>query len=238
MSRKKKLEQFAELDRFENVLQCTDPQSSLVKQYDGTLMEARGHWRDKIFKNDHPLVAELACGKGEYTVALAERDPGKNFIGIDIKGNRMHRGAKKGLSLSLPNARFLRIRIEWLTNHFAPGEVDEIWITFPDPFLKKSKSNRRLTSPAFQKMYKTLLSSRGIVHLKTDSPDLYRFTLETLASTPGAVILTQSEDIDREGLNEGILSIQTHYEKMHRSSGIPIRYLSWKYQENVELLNC
>ncbi|HNR07028.1 MAG TPA: tRNA (guanosine(46)-N7)-methyltransferase TrmB [Saprospiraceae bacterium] len=237
MSRKKKLEQFAELDRFENVLQCTDPQSSQAIRYDGEVVETRGHWRDGIFKNNNPLVTELACGKGEYTVALAQRDPGKNFIGIDIKGNRMHRGAKNSLALGLGNARFLRIRIEWLTHHFAPGEVDEIWITFPDPFLKKSKANRRLTSPGFQKMYRNILSPTGTVHLKTDSPELYEFTLETLMSTPGVSIIAQSEDIDRDGLNEGILSIQTHYEKLHRASGISIRYISWIYHAGVELLN-
>lgn len=229
MSRKSKLERFAEVNRFENVYQCTDPDSHKVRKFDDSLISAQGQWNELVFKNDHPLVIELACGKGEYTIGLATHQPGKNFIGIDIKGNRLHRGAKKGLVLQLTNAAFLRIRIEWLGNHFAPGELDEIWITFPDPFLKHSKSNRRLTSPHFQERYRSLLKPGGRVHLKTDSKELHQYTLQTLGTTPGIKIHSNSSDIDGDGLTQGILAIQTYYEGKHRAIGKNILYLSWEY---------
>lgn len=229
MSRKRKLERFAEVDKFENVYQCTDPLSKEVRRSDDTFIEARGHWNSSIFKNNNPLVIELACGKGEYTVGLARYQPDHNFIGIDIKGNRMHRGAKKALELRLSNAAFLRMRIEWLDNHFAPGELDEIWITFPDPFLKPSKSNRRLTSVFFQDRYRGLLKPGGKMHLKTDSAELYKFSLQTVKAFPGTHILQQSEDIDADGLTKDILAIQTHYESIHRQLGKKIKYLAWKY---------
>lgn len=232
MSRKSKIERFAEMNGFENVFQCTDPEGTEVRRSDGCLINVVGHWNEKVFNNRHPLVIELACGKGEYTIGLAEFQPEKNFIGIDIKGNRMHRGAKKGLLLQLKNAAFLRIRIEWLSNHFGPGELDEIWITFPDPFLRISKSNRRLTSPVFQEQYRRVLKPGGKVHLKTDSKELYLFTLQTLKSTPGIKIIANSTDIDGEGLTEGILAIQTYYESKHRAIGKKILYLSWEYIPN------
>lgn len=229
MSRKSKLERFAEMNSFENVYQCTDPESKEVRNSAHHLISLQGQWTQKVFKNNHPLVIELACGKGEYTIGLAGYQPQKNFIGIDIKGNRMHRGAKKGLQLQLHNAAFLRIRIEWLNNHFAPGELDSIWITFPDPFLKHSKSNRRLTSPYFQECYRGLLRAGGMVHLKTDSMELYQFTLRTLEATPGITIHFNSKDIDGDGLTEGILAIQTYYEGKHRALGKKILYLAWEY---------
>jgi len=229
MSRKSKLERFAEVNNFENVYQCTDPQSTEVRKSDGSMFQARGQWQTQVFKNDNPLVIELACGKGEYTIGLAVYQPELNFIGIDIKGNRLHRGAKKGLELQLKNAVFLRIRIEWLSNHFAAGELDEIWITFPDPFLKQSKSNRRLTAPWFLDRYRLLLKPGGKVHLKTDSIELYRFTDHTLQSTPGIKIHTKSEDIDSDGLTQGLLAIQTYYESKHRLIGKKILYLAWEF---------
>lgn len=230
MSRKSKLVRFSEVETFENVLQCLDANSKVSRRHDGSLIETSGHWNADIFKNDHPIIVELACGKGEYTINLAQVSTDKNFIGIDIKGNRIHRGAKKGLSLDLKNAMFLRMRIEWLTNHFAPDELSEIWITFPDPFLKQSKSNRRLTSPLFLDRYKFLLNAEGIVHLKTDSPQLFKFSLETVSAHPTASIICQSVDIDADGLTKDTLAIQTYYEGMHRADGLPIKYLSWKYQ--------
>lgn len=229
MSRKKKILRFAEVDSFENVLQCTYAASKLSKRSDGTMIEVAGHWGETIFKNDHPIIVELACGKGEYTVSLAQAHRDKNFIGIDIKGNRMHRGAQKGLDLNLQNAAFLRMRIEWLTNHFTVGELEQIWITFPDPFLKQSKSNRRLTSPLFLERYQSLLKPGGVVHLKTDSPQLYKYSLEMVRSYPHIKILVESENIDDQGLTIGDLAIQTHYEGLHRAKGIPIKYLKWTY---------
>lgn len=233
MSRKSKLLRFAEVDTFENVMQCIDANSTASRKYDGSMVELAGSWNPEIFKNNHSNIVELACGKGEYTISMAQAFPDKNFIGIDIKGNRMHRGAKKGLLLGLNNARFLRMRIEWLANHFAPGELSEIWITFPDPFLKQSKSNRRLTSPLFLDRYKLLLKPGGIVHLKTDSPQLYKYSLETVTSYPSIKIICQSEDIDQDGLTIDTLAIQTYYEGMHRAEGKAIKYLSWTYTPEV-----
>ena len=230
MSRKSKLERFAEMNGFENVYQCTDPESKEVRDSNHNLISLQGQWNERVFKNKNPLVIELACGKGEYTIGLAGYQPEKNFIDIDIKGNRMHRGAKKGLQLQLQNAAFLRIRIEWLDNHFGPGELDSIWITFPDPFLKHSKSNRRLTSPYFQESYRHLLKPNGLVHLKTDSKELYQFTLKTLEADRGIKIHTNSNDIDGDGLTEGILAIQTYYESKHRAIGKKILYLSWEFK--------
>lgn len=230
MSRKKKMLRFAELETFENVYQCVDANSTTVKTHEGALKEIRGHWSRQVFHNDHPLVVELACGKGEYTVSLAQTHGAQNFIGIDVKGNRMHRGAKKALSIPITNAAFLRIRIEWLTNHFAPGELSEIWITFPDPFLKQSKANRRLTSPMFLDRYRSLLQTGGVVHLKTDSSELYAYSLQTTSDYAGASILLQSDDIDRDGLTKDDLAIQTHYEGIHRGKGKPIKYLKWQFE--------
>lgn len=230
MSRKSKLLRFAEINTFENVIQCVDANSKESRKYDGTRIELTGKWNEYVFKNDHPVHIELACGKGEYTISLAQAYNQINFVGIDIKGNRMHRGAKKALMLGLKNAIFLRMRIEWLTNHFAPGELGEIWITFPDPFLKQSKSNRRLTSPLFLDRYKILLKQGGIVHLKTDSPQLYKYSLETVSQYPTAKILCQSEDIDADGLTKDTLAIQTYYEGIHRSEGLAIKYLAWSFE--------
>ncbi len=229
MARKSKLERFAELDSFPNVFQCTDPDSHQVRNYRNEYMDMQGSWSEKAFQNGRPLILELACGKGEYTVALGQAHPENNYIGIDIKGNRMHRGAKKAISLQLNNVAFLRIRIEWILKHFGEKELDQIWITFPDPFLKKSKSNRRLTSPMFQEHYRQLLKSQGVVHLKTDSQELYEFTLETLSETKNIRIMSQSEDIDRDGLTKDDLLIQTYYESQHREVGKTIKYISWQY---------
>ncbi len=229
MARKSKLLRFAEVDTFANVLQCTDATSRLSTRHDGSVIEMASQWGIELFKNDHPLIVELACGKGEYTINLAQAHPNNNYVGIDIKGNRLHRGAKKGLALGIKNAAFLRMRIEWLTHHFAPGELSAIWITFPDPFLKHSKANRRLTAPLFLERYKSLLKPGGLVHLKTDSPQLYKYSLEMVTSFPTAKILTQSNDIDIDGLTKDDLAIQTHYEGLHRAEGISIKYLQWTY---------
>ena len=230
MSRKKKMLRFAELETFENVFQCVDSNSTTVKTFDGSSKEIKGHWSEQVFHNDHPLIIELACGKGEYTVSLAQTHPAHNFIGIDVKGNRMHRGAKKALSLEIANAAFLRIRIEWLTNHFASAELSEIWITFPYPFLKQSKANRGLTSPMFLDRYRSLLKPGGVVHLKTDSTELFAYSLQTLSEYAGAHILIQSDDIDRDGLTKEDLAIQTHYEGIHRGIGKPIKYVKWRFE--------
>lgn len=157
----KKIVRFAELQTFTNVLQ--NPPGM------------QGQWHT-YFGNTNPIVLELACGKGEYTLGLAQLYPSKNFIGIDVKGNRIWVGAKKAIQQNLKNATFLRIQIDGIANNFAHGEVDEIWITFPDPQLRISKSKKRLTHPKFLRLYQQLLKPGGSIHLKTDSPQLYQFT--------------------------------------------------------------
>jgi tRNA (guanine-N7-)-methyltransferase len=229
MARKSKIQRFEELNQFPNAFQCTDPQEEVVRTAEGQLVDLKDRWSELVFKNNHPIVVELACGKGEYTIQLAQAHPEKNFIGIDIKGNRMHRGAQKGLQLGLSNAAFLRIRIEWLLHHFAPGELAEIWITFPDPFLKASKENRRLTSPVFLEKYRSLLRAGGWMHLKTDSPELYTYTMETLNAQPDVYIQLSSENIDEDGLTNGDLAIQTYYESQHRAVSKKIKYIRWKF---------
>src|ERR1043166_4191612 len=157
----KKLIRFSELETFENVLQYPT--------------NMKGNWK-KIFKNNNPIILELACGKGEYATGLGEIFPGKNFIGVDLKGNRIWVGAKKALENNLTNVAFLRTQIDKITDYFSKDEISEIWITFPDPQLRTSKSKKRLTHPKFLRLYQQFLFPDGPIHLKTDSPDLYQFT--------------------------------------------------------------
>ncbi|HMJ46214.1 MAG TPA: tRNA (guanosine(46)-N7)-methyltransferase TrmB, partial [Ferruginibacter sp.] len=161
----KKLFRFTEIKKFPNVLEYPEGM--------------RGQW-SAYFKNNYPVILELACGRGEYTIGLAELYPLKNFIGLDIKGNRMYIGAKKAMEIKLGNAAFLRTQIEMLPDYFEEGEVDDIWITFPDPHLRTSKAKKRLTHPRFLRLYGQILKTTGVVHLKTDSPDLYQFTKKVI----------------------------------------------------------
>ena len=166
---KNKLQRFSEIRNFNNVIEIN---------YDDIFNNKKaGCWQKDIFKNNNPIVLELACGKGEYTIGLAKKNPNKNYIGIDIKGERIWKGAKDAIDLNLDNVRFLRTRIEHLNLVFSENEVSEIWITFPDPFLKKSKSRKRLTSLRFLEIYKQILSKKSFIHLKTDSQELYEYTL-------------------------------------------------------------
>ncbi|MDV7393184.1 tRNA (guanosine(46)-N7)-methyltransferase TrmB, partial [Arthrospira platensis SPKY1] len=148
----------------------------------GVPVDHSKEWNNFFFDKHNPIVIELACGRGEYSIALAEMNPHINYIGVDIKGARIWKGAKIALERNLSNVAFLRTRIENIESFFKPGTVSEIWITFPDPFLKKSKSNRRLTSPAFLRRYRNIMGKGGIVHLKTDSEELFEFTIEVLNS--------------------------------------------------------
>lgn len=215
---KNKLQKFEDVDRFSNVFEYTDFKET---------PKPKGTWHQKIFKNENPIVLELACGKGEYTVSLAEKFPDKNFIGIDKKGWRLWTGASLALEKPLPNVHFLRIYIDHLEEYFEKGEVDEIWITFPDPYLRKSKSSKRLTSPKFLEIYRKILSPGATVHLKTDSDFLYNFTLETI-EWENCRILDQVDDIYSERPDDPILTIQTYYEKMHLEEGKTIRYVSFR----------
>ena len=183
----------------------------------------KGHWRSDFFHNDNPIVLELGCGKGEYTVALAERDPSRNFIGIDIKGARMWRGAKTATDRRMPNVGFLRTRIEFINGLFAEGEVDEIWITFPDPQLKSRRAKKRLTSPLFLGYYARILSPDGWINLKTDSKHLFGYTNEVVRRY-GLPCEVSNADIYGTGYADEVLSVKTAYEKRFLEMGLPITY--------------
>jgi tRNA (guanine-N7-)-methyltransferase len=195
--------------------------------------DLHGKWNGAFFKNNNPVVLELGCGKGEYTVGLARLFPQKNFIGVDIKGNRMHRGATDALNEGMKNVAFLRTRIEAIHAFFAPSEVDEIWLTFPDPQIKKFR--KRLTSTRFLKAYARFLKPGGIIHLKTDSLFMYTYTRELLKAndiTP----LVDERDLYASGYQDDILSIQTYYEKKWLEQGISIKYLKFELHKIDDLV--
>ncbi len=224
MGRKNKLRKFAEVLSFPNVYECYNVQQPSLVGADMQPVELKGRWNSRHFQNNNPITLELACGGGEYTVALARQFPKRNFIGVDVKGNRIWKGAKTALEENLPNAAFLRTRIEIIDHFFAPGEVDEIWITFPDPFPRASKENRRLTSAYFLEKYRLILRPGGLVHLKHDDPDFYRFTLDTVAADPRCRLLYAYDDIYAKALPYPELAIQTLYEGMHLAAGKTIKY--------------
>ena len=213
----KKLKRFAELNTFSNVFQF--PQ------------DFKQTW-DETFPSSQPVILELACGKGDYTIGLARNAPDKAFIGIDIKGNRMYIGARQALQESLTQVRFLRIRIEQLCDYIPPQRVDEIWITFPDPFLRESKAKNRLTHPKFLRLYQQVLRPGGLIHLKTDSQPLFEFTKEMVATYQCPVVDLQ-ENIYIAGTPDFPLNIQTFYEKMHLADQRQIRYICFRLPETA-----
>ncbi len=215
---KNKLAKFDDMAEYPHVFQY--PFS--VLQANG--FELKGNWRKDFFKNDNPIVLELGCGKGEYTVGLGKLFPEKNFIGVDIKGARMWSGAKESLEAGMTNVAFLRTSIELISHFFEAGEVDEIWITFPDPQMKKV--NKRLTSTRFMRMYREILSGEGIIHLKTDSNFMYTYTCE-MAKANNYPILFNNNDLYHSDLNDSILSIRTYYEQQWLDRGLNIKYVKF-----------
>lgn len=213
----KKLVRFAELETFSNVLQFPEA--------------IAGNWKDH-FSNQHSITLELACGKGEYAVGLGRLYPQRNFIGIDLKGNRIWVGAKKALQENLANVAFLRTQIDQVDQYFATGEVSEIWITFPDPQLRLSKAKKRLTHPKFLRLYQRFLVPGGLIHLKTDSPDLYRFT-KTVISMYGCMLHTDKDNVfeDADVMKE--LSIKTHYESLDIAGSNRIHYLCFSLPSSL-----
>lgn len=218
MSGKDKIRKFRENLTFECLIQPTTDEV-LGKDH-----PVKGNWNEKIFKNSNPIVLELGCGKGEYTVALSQRYPDKNFIGVDIKGARLWKGAKYATENKLPNVAFLRTRIEFITSLFAENEVSEIWVTFADP--QPNKPKKRLTSHQFLAKYRTFLKEDGIIHLKTDSVLLHESTLEVIQEGNHKLIVA-NRDIyhSEEEIDEEITSIQTFYESQFLAKGMPITYL-------------
>lgn len=207
----KKLKRFAEIKSFPNVLEYPENMG--------------GQWAH-FFGNSHPVILELACGKGEYALGLAELYPAKNFIGVDIKGNRLWVGAKTALDKGLKNVAFLRTQIEKLTEYFNENEIEEIWITFPDPQLRKSKAKKRLTHPRFLELYKKVLIKGGKIHLKTDSPDLYNFT-KLVASLYSISIISDIPDVCNEIGIPAELAIKTHYEQLDIANSKSVFYISF-----------
>ncbi len=219
---KNKLAKFAEMESFSNVIQ---PSFDNVWQHDHPI---KGNWNAGVFKNSNPIILELGCGKGEYTVNMARLFSDKNYIGVDIKGARIWHGAKQSIDLGLKNVGFLRTSIE-LTNHlFAPSEVSEIWLTFPDPQMKKV--NKRLTSTRFINLYREFLAPDGIINLKTDSNFQYQYTLAMIKEN-GFEILTNIDDLYQSERQDPILSIQTYYEQQWLSRGITIKYLRFRVHD-------
>jgi tRNA (guanine-N7-)-methyltransferase len=212
MSRRNKLQKFADILSFPNVYESKEATSHWLLGKDGTTTDLKGKWHKEHFKNNNPITLELACGRGEYSVALGALFPQRNFIGVDIKGARIHQGAKQALDKGLDNVAFLRARIEMIDNYFDADEISEIWITFPDPFLKESKANRRLTAVPFLEKYRRFVQKGAFIHLKTDSPVMYDFTLQTLSATEGVSLLYADDDIYSRPLPMPELEVKTYYE--------------------------
>jgi tRNA (guanine-N7-)-methyltransferase len=189
-----------------------------------------GKWGTDFFQTNQPLVLEVGCGKGEYTVGLAQQHPTQNFLGLDIKGERIWRGSTRAEALGLRNVGFVRMMAHQLTDHFAPGELSEIWITFPDPRPRDRDIKRRLTAPRFLNMYQTLLAPGGVAQLKTDSEGLFDYTLEVLAERPGATIEVATRDLYAETDPDfaAAQAIQTHFEGKYRTVGVPIKYVRFR----------
>ena len=212
MGKKGKLQKFAEVTAFENCFEYA--------------REMKGRWKSDYFKNDHPITVELACGKGEYTVGLAERFPERNFIGIDVKGNRIWKGAQYALENNLKNVGFHRLMIGNIEEYFEPGEIDEFWITFPDP--QHTKERKRLTNSMFLERYRNISKPGAIMNLKSDSTRFYEFTKEVIQEE-GLEVLEDRDDIYAwDNIPEYLANIQTFYEKMWLTEGKKIKYLRYK----------
>lgn len=237
---KNKLARWTELGSYDNVIQ------PLIGDISSSDHPVKGKWNQNVFRNSNPIVLELGCGRGEYTIGLANSFPSKNFIGIDIKGARMWRGAKTSNEQNMPNVAFLRTRIEFINSFFEGNEVDEIWVTFPDPHPGGRNSNKRLTSAWYLNAYRKFLKNNGIIHLKTDNRELYDYTVKLLIenqikpiiatgdlySTKSIYSQISSSDIELSALpGDDILSIRTHYENIFLKAGLKITYLAFRLEK-------
>ena len=224
---KNKLQKFADMDTYRHVFQFP---FAVLKEKG---FDMRGKWNEQFFHNDNPIVLELGCGKGEYAVGLALRYPEKNFIGVDIKGARMWSGASQAQEQGIDNVAFLRTHIELITHFFAPGEVSEIWITFPDPQMKKTR--KRLTSTRMIELYREILAENGIIHLKSDSPFLYTYT-RAMVQENQFPVLVDTDDLYNSGIDDDILSIKTFYEQQWLERGKSIKYIKFVCEPRTELI--
>lgn len=222
MGSKNKLKRFRENETFSNVYQ---PSREEIINNHFTL---KGQWNKEVFKNNNPIVLELGCGKGEYSVELARRFPNVNFIGVDIKGSRFWRGAKTAIEENLPNVAFLRTQIELIENCFAAEEIDEIWITFPDPQIKYKRTKHRLTNEEFLARYKNILKPEGIINLKTDSEFMHGYTLGLLHGAGHKVLYANHNVYRNEGAPEVVTAIQTFYESQYLEQNKPITYIKFQ----------
>jgi len=215
---RRKLEKFRQITERTNVIEPGRTGDEALK----------GKWQTEVFGNDHPIVVELGCGRGEYTVGLASVYTDKNFIGIDVKGDRIWMGSGIALENGMKNVAFVRMQIQWLENIFAPGEINEIWITFPDPRPRDRHEKHRLTHPRFMESYRRLLAPDGIVHLKTDSDSLFDYTLEVLENFP-VLDLRSTRDLYQSDMNDLHHGIKTRYEAMFYEKGFSIKYLQFRF---------
>jgi tRNA (guanine-N7-)-methyltransferase len=223
---KNKLAKFADLATYDHVIQMP------IRYGEQEDFKWKGKWNAEFFKNTNPIVLELGCGKGEYTVNMAEHFPEKNFIGIDIKGARMWRGARQAFEKQLPNVAFVRTNIEFVNCFFAEGEIAEIWLTFPDPQMKKA--TRRLTASNFMELYRNMLVPSGIVHLKTDSNFQYKYT-EAMVAENRLEVIKKTDDLYNSDMLDDVLSIKTFYEKQWLERGIPIKYIAFRLSHHEPL---
>jgi len=222
---KNKLARWAELNTFKNVIQSFPG----IQPDQGHPI--KGKWKQEIFHNNNPIILELGCGKGEYTIGLSERFPGNNYVGVDIKGARMWRGARTAHEKNIPNAAFLRTRIEFIGSFFAEDEADEIWLTFPDPQPGNRNSNKKLTCPWFLNLYRSFLKNDGTIYLKTDNEELFNYT-RSLAEKNKLPVLISTSDLYGEDHPDDKFSIRTHYEDIYLSEGRKIHLLAFNLPKN------